>query len=218
MPHTTERLVDELHDLRGTLSPSELEELLPDMTGISVDDSLGDAAEKLVDHDRLVVLWHRVESLLDNMAAKWIHRQIQRVATDCLGDLDDLLGGAMLEAALNEEVAEPVDHERICLGNNGLDNFVLLLRCADLELLLEEDGSLLIVVADNLIDNVLPVAVDVSVQETAVVQWLSGRQVCLTLGGNSLGKFNTSKRQNQGQNWHSNGHSPRASRKTQIPT
>lgn len=193
VPHTTKRFVDELHDLRRTLTPSQLEQLLPNMTSISVDDSFGNAAEQLVDHDGLVVLRDGVKSLLDNVAAKWIHRQIQRVAADCFGNLDDLLRGAVLEAALNEEVAEPVNHERIGLGNNGLDNLVLLLGCADLELLLQEDRRLLIVVADNLVDNVLPVAVDVAVQKATVVQGLGGWQVRLTFCSNSLRGFDMSK-------------------------
>lgn len=218
MPHATERLVDKLHDLGGTLGPSQLEELLPDMTSISVDDCLGDATEKLVDHDGLVVLRNRVEGLLNHMASEGVHRQAQGIATYGFSDLDDLFRGTVLEAALDEEVAESVDHERIGLGNNGLDNLVLLLGCADLELLLQEDRCLLIVVADNLVDNVLPVAVDVTVQKAAVVQRLSSWQVRLALGGNRLDGVNTSKRQDQHHGKRIDGCSPRASRKTQPQT
>lgn len=73
MPHAMKSFVDELHDLGRTLSPPQLEQLLPDMTGITVDDGLGDATEKLVDHDGLVVLWNRVERLLNNMTSERIH-------------------------------------------------------------------------------------------------------------------------------------------------
>lgn len=218
VPHTAERLVDEFHDLGRTLGPSQLKELLPDMASISVDDRLGDATEELVDHDGLVVLWDRVESFLDNVASKGVHGQAQGIATDGFSDLDDLLRGTVLEAALDEEVAEPVDHERIGLGNNGLDNLVLLLGCADLELLLQEDRCLLIIVADDLVDNVLPVAIDVAVQQAAVVERLGSRQVCLALGGNRLDGSNTSQQQHQHHgNW-TDGDVPRVSRKIQPQT
>lgn len=85
----------------------------------------------------------------------------------------------MLEAALDQKITKAIDHEGVCLSNNGLDNFVLLLRSSDFELLLEEDRSLLVVVADNLVDDVLPVAIDVTIQETTIVQGLSSGQICL---------------------------------------
>lgn len=139
------------------------------MTGIAVDDRLRDAAKQFMNHDCLVVLGYRVECLLNNMAAKGIHRQVQSVSSNSFSNLDDLLGSAVLKASLNKEVSKAVDHERISLSNNGVDNLVLLLRGSHLELLLEEDGSLLVVVADDLVNDVLPVAVDVAVQETPVV-------------------------------------------------
>lgn len=73
MPHATKRFVDEFHDLGRSLGPPQLEQLLPDMAGISVDDCLRDAAEKFVHHYGLVMLWNRVECLLNNMATKGIH-------------------------------------------------------------------------------------------------------------------------------------------------
>jgi len=45
----------------------------------------------------------------------------------------------MLKAALDEEVAKAVDHQGISLSDDGLDDLILLLRSADLELLLQED-------------------------------------------------------------------------------
>lgn len=75
----------------------------------------------------------------------------------------------MLEAALDKEIAKAINHKRIGLGDDGFDNLILLLRSSHLEFLLKEDGRLLVIVADNLVDNVLPVAVDVAIEETAVV-------------------------------------------------
>ncbi len=95
----------------------------------------------------------------------------------------------MLEASLDKEIAESVDHERVGLGDDGLDDLVLLLRSADLELLLEEDRSLLVVVADNLVNDVLPVAVDVAVKQLAVVERLRRREVCRAICGNRLEVF-----------------------------
>lgn len=186
MPHTTKGFVDELHDLWRALSPPQLEQLLPNMTGITVDDRLGDATEKLVDHDGLVVLWDRVECLLDNVASKRIHRQIQSVATNRFGNFDDLLRGTVLEATLDKKVAKAVDHERIGLGNNSLHNLILLLGCAHFELLLKKNRCLLVIVAHNFVDDILPVAVDVAVEKTTVVQRLSGWKVGLTFGSNGL--------------------------------
>lgn len=54
MPHAGQRIVDELHDLRRRVVPTKLKQLLPDMAGIAVNDRLWNAAQKLMDHDRLV--------------------------------------------------------------------------------------------------------------------------------------------------------------------
>lgn len=48
-----------------------------------------------------------------------------------------------------------------------LDNVNLLLPGSDLELLLQEDGCLLIVAGKDLVDNVIPVATHVTVKETS---------------------------------------------------
>jgi hypothetical protein len=92
----------------------------------------------------------------------------------------------MLEAALDEEISKAIDHEWVCLSNDGFDNFVFLLRSSDFELLLEEDGSLLVVVADNLVDDVLPVAIDVAIQKTTIVEGFSGGQIRLPFGSDCL--------------------------------
>jgi hypothetical protein len=173
VPHTAESFIDILHDLGRGRRPSELEKFLPHMAGIAMDHSLGNPTQKLVHHDSLVVLRDRIKGFLDHVAAEWVHGEVQGVTTDGFGNLDDLLGSAMFKAALDEEVAKSVDHQGVCLGHNGLDNLVLLLRGAHLELLLKENRGLLVIVAHNLVDNVLPVAVDIAVEETPVVQGLS---------------------------------------------
>lgn len=189
MPHTTQGFVDELHDLGRSLTPPQLEQFLPDVAGISMNDRLGNTTKEFVDHDSLVILRNRIECLLDDVAAKWIHRQVESIATDGFSDLDDLLRGSMFEAPLDKKVAKTVDHEWIGLGNNSLNDIELLLWCSHLELLLKKDRCLLVIIADNLVNNVLPVAVDAAVEETAVVQGLSGRQIGLSLGSDGLDEF-----------------------------
>lgn len=135
-------------------------------------------------HGGLVFLRDAVESFLDNVAAESIHTEGERVATNRLSDGNDLVGCAMLKAALNKEIAETVDHQRVGLSNDSFDNLVLLVRCADFELLLEEDRSLLVVVADYLVYNILPIAAHVPIQQPTVVHGLDRRHVlrrsCLT--------------------------------------
>ena len=181
VPHAAESLIDVLHDLGWSVAPAELKELLPDVAGVAVNDGLGDATEKLVDHDGLVLLRNAVESLLDNVAAKGIHAQVEGVAADSTSDGDDLLRVAVLKAALDQEIAEAVDHERVSLLDDGLDDLILLLLSTNLELLLQEDGSLLVVALDDLVDDVLPVAAHVAVKETAVVHGLSVGEVAAGL-------------------------------------
>lgn len=133
-----------------------------------------------MDHDCLVVLRHGIKCLLDDVAAKRVHGEVQSVTADCLGYLDDLLRGSMLEAALDKKVAEPIDHQGIGLGDDGFHDVVLLLRRAYLQLLLQKDGGLLIIVANNLVHNVFPVASNIAVQEAAIIKGLRGREVGLT--------------------------------------
>ena len=186
MPHATQSFVDVLHDLRGRIGPAQLKELLPNMACIAMNHSLGDPPQELVDHDRLVLFWHGIECLLHDVAAERVHGEIESMASNRLRNLDDLLRRAMLETALNKEVPETVDHQRIGLRDDGFNNVILLLRGPNLELLLEEDGRLLIIVADDLVHDVLPIAVDIAVKEAAVVERLSRGQICLTLSGDRL--------------------------------
>jgi hypothetical protein len=142
-----------------------------------MDDGLRDTAEQLVDHGRLVLFGNTVEGFLDNMTSEGIHAKSECVTTNGLGDRDDLVGRAMFEATLNEEVTEAVDHQRIGLGDDCFDDLILLLRCSNLQLLLKKDGCLLVVVADDLVDNVLPVAAHVAVQQASVVHGFDRRNI-----------------------------------------
>ena len=92
----------------------------------------------------------------------------------------------MLEAALDEEVTEPIDHQGIGLVDDGLNDLELLLRSAKLQLLLKEDGGLLVIAAHDLVDDVAPVAAHVTIEQATIVQRLDGAHVVLALGGNRL--------------------------------
>ncbi len=185
MPHAAKSLVDLQHDLRGFTTPTKLEQLLPDVTSIAMNDRIWNAAKKFSDHVSFVILWDRVESLLNDVAAERVHAERQYIAVNGVGDRDNLLGSAMLEAALDKEVAEAVDHQGVCLVDNGLNDLKLLLRSTDLELLLKEDGGLLIVVADYLVHDVLPVAGHSLVKKTAVVHRLERGDIGLTVHSTS---------------------------------
>ena len=54
-------------------------------------------------------------------------------------------------------------------------NFLPFLRISNLELLLQENRCLLVVVADDLVNDVLPVAVDIAIKQAAVVERLGSR-------------------------------------------
>lgn len=179
MPHTSKGFVHFGHDLRRLVVPTQLEQLLPDMTGVPVNHGLWDSPQELMNHDSFVLLWNTIEGLLDDMASKWIHGQAQCITLDCISNGDHLVRRPMLETALNEKVAESIDHQRISLAYDRLDNVKLLFNCSDLEFLLEKDGSLLVIVTDNLVHNVLPVAGDILVQQTTVVQRLQWRHIRL---------------------------------------
>ena len=153
------------------------------MTCVPVNDSLWDPAQELMNHDCLVVFWDRIKSLLDDVAPKRVHGKTQSVSADSLRDFDDLLGGSVFKATLDQEVSKTIDHQRICLSHNRLHDFVLLFRGANLELLLQKDGGLLVIAADNLVNNILPVAVHITVQQTAVIEGLSWSEIGLTLRG-----------------------------------
>lgn len=177
MPHSSEGLVDVLHDLRWGVAPAQLEQLLPNMASVAVNDRLRDASKKLMYHDGFVLLWHRVERFLNDVAPKGIHAQSKSVTANSLSDQDHLFGRAMLKAALNEKVPEAVDHERVRLVNDSLNDLMLLFTSADFELLLQKDGGLLVIVADNFVDDILPVAAHGAVQEASVVERLCGIDV-----------------------------------------
>lgn len=90
-------------------------------------------------HDCLVLLGHTVESLLHNMTSESIHAEIESIAADSLGNLNDLLRSAVLKAALYQEIAKAIDHERVGLLDDSLYDLELGLGHANFELLLQED-------------------------------------------------------------------------------
>jgi hypothetical protein len=182
MPHTTQSFVDLDHDLRGLTIPAQLEELLPHMTSVSMNHSFWDSTKKFTDHLSLVVLWNRIECLLNNVTTESIHAERENIAVNGVGDRNDLIRCAVLEAALDQEVAEAVDHQRVSLIDDGLDDFVLLLCSANLELLLKKDRSLLIIAANDLIDDVFPITRNRLVQETTIVHGLERSDVSRTSG------------------------------------
>jgi hypothetical protein len=87
----------------------------------------------------------------------------------------------MFKTTLHQEVSKTVDHQWVRLGHDGLDDLVLLFGSTHLELLLQKDGRLLVVIADNLVHDILPVAIDIAVQKASIVEWLSRRQIGRTL-------------------------------------
>lgn len=129
-----------------------------------MNNGFGNASKKLTDHCSLEILWNAIEGLLDNMASKSVHAKIQRVTTNSAGNPIDLLRGTVLKTALYKEVSKSVDHQGISLCNDCINNSMLLLHCANLELLLKENGCLLVVVANNLVYYVLPITVDASLK------------------------------------------------------
>lgn len=147
-----------------------------------MNDSIRNASKQLSNHIGFVVLRHGVKGLLDDMTPERIHAQGNDIAMNGVRNGHDLVGSAMLEASLDEEIAETIDHKWICLVDDRLYNLVLLLCGTNLQLLLQEDRSLLVVVADDLIDDVLPVTGDSLVQETTIVHRLEGGDIGLAAG------------------------------------
>jgi hypothetical protein len=186
VPHAAKSLINILHDLGRGFGPAKLKKLLPDMTSIAVNNSLWNTTKEFMNHDCLVVFRNRIESLLNDVTTESIHGQVQSVTSNGLSNLDDLFWSSVLEAALNQEVAKAIDHQWISLCNDSLNYIVLLLSSANFELLLQEDGGLLIIIADDLINNILPVAIDSTIKKTTVVKRFSGWQIGLTLRGSSL--------------------------------
>lgn len=179
MPHASQSFVDLQHDLWWLATPAQFEQFLPDMTCVTMDDGVRDAAKQFAHHVSLVILRDGIKCLLDDVTTERIHAQRDNISVNGIGNCDDLIWGAMLEAALNKEVAETIDHEGVSLIDNGFDDLELLLCSADLELLLEEDAGLLIIVTDNLVNNILPVAGHGFVKKTTVVHWFEWRYIGL---------------------------------------
>lgn len=179
VPHPLQRLIHLGHDLGRLATPSKLEELLPNVAGIPMNNRLWDSAEKFMHHNSFVILRNTIKRLLNDVTTKRIHTQAEGVASDRIRDSDNLIRCSVLEASLNKEVSKAVDHQRVRLADNGLDDVKLLLRCADFELLLQENGCLLIIVAYNLVHNVFPVTRDILVEEASIIEWFKRRNVGL---------------------------------------
>lgn len=188
MPNPTQGFVDFRHDLWRVTTPTKLEQLLPDMTCVAMNHRLWNPAEKFVDHDNFVLLGNTVEGLLDNMAPEGVHAQIECVASGRIGNCNDLLGSTMLETTLDEKIAESVHHERVGLANNSLNDVVSLVGCPYLQLLLEKNGRLLVVIADDLVHYVFPVTRDILIKKTSIVERFMWRDVRLNGTPTSLKK------------------------------
>lgn len=179
VPHSLESFIDFSHDLGRFTTPAEFEELLPDVAGIAVDDGFGDATKQFVHHDGFVLLRNTVECLLNNVATEWVHAEAEGIATDRICDGNDLFRSAMFEAALDQEISKTVDHQRISLVDDSLNDLILLLSSANLQFLLKENGRLLVIVADNLVNDILPVTCNALIKQPTVVQRLESRNVSL---------------------------------------
>lgn len=90
------------------------------------------------------------------MTTKHIRRQSDDIPEKGLDNTPDLVLCAVLETALDEKVAKPVDHEGMALTDDGVDDLVFLDGCSELEFLLEEEGGLLVALTHNLFNDVLP--------------------------------------------------------------
>lgn len=97
---------------------------------------LRNATQQLVNHGSLVFFRNAVEGLLYDVTAESVHTEGKCVTADGLSNGNDLVRRAMLEAALDQEVTEAVDHQGIGLSDDSFDNVVLLIRSTDLEFLL----------------------------------------------------------------------------------
>ena len=182
VPHASKRLVDLDHNLRWLSRPSQLKQLLPDMTSIAVNDSVRNATEELANHVSLVVLRHRIEGFLNDVTPERIHAESNDVAMNGISNSDNLLRSTMLEAALDQEVAETIDHQGVGLVDDRLDNLELLFSGTDLELLLQEDRRLLVIVAHDFVNDVFPITRHGLVEESTVVEWFERRDIGLAVG------------------------------------
>lgn len=119
-----------------------------------------DPSKQFTDHSCLEFLWNTIECLLDNMTSECVHTQGHCVTPNGRRYAVNLILRSMLEAPLNKEISKSINHQLVCLCNNSLYNSVLLFDRANLELLLQEYGCLLIIIADNLINNIFPITIN----------------------------------------------------------
>lgn len=146
-----------------------------------MDNGFGNASKKFADHCSFEIFWNTIKGLLDNMTSKSIHAKTQCIPTNSTGNPINLFRGTVFKAALYKEISKPVDHQRISLRNDCINDGMLLFHCPNLEFLLEENGCLLVIVANNLVHNILPIAVDASLEQSPVIQGLHGGDICLLL-------------------------------------
>ena len=133
---------------------------------------LWDIAKEFVDHDNFVILRNTVQSFLNYMATELVHAQGHRITSNCVGNCNGMLLGPVLKATLDEEVSKSIDHQRVRLADDSIDDIKFVLRWTTFELVLQKDGRLLIVVANDLLHNVFPITGDILVQETSEVERL----------------------------------------------
>lgn len=177
MPHVLQVRVDEFHDLRTSTLPAKLEELLPDMASVTVDDGILDAHEKVVDHEALLLLRGVVKGLLNDVTAKSIHTELDGMTADALGNVEDVRRRTVLHTALDEEVAKAVEHQVLALTDDDLDDGLLLFSTTGLDLLLEEQRCLLVVATDDFVHDHFPIGGNVFVEEATVVERLSRKYI-----------------------------------------
>ena len=122
-----------------------------------------------MDHDSFVLFGNAVEGLLNHMTSEGVHAKAQRVTLDRIGYCNNLFRCTVLKAPLNEKVAKTVDHQGISLAHYGLDHIILLFCGTDFELLLKKYRCLLVIVTNDLVHYILPVARDIFVQKSPVV-------------------------------------------------
>lgn len=172
-PLTNKCSIDSAHDHWWGTLPSELEELLPDVASIAMNNGVPDTREKFTDHLVLEALWNTIKSLLDDMATESISAEANSVVLDVGSEAHDLIVIGALEDALDEEVAEAIAHQLETTTDDAVNDRVLESWFRVLDLLLEEDGGLLIVAGDDFVDNQIPVSGDTRFKKLTPVDLLS---------------------------------------------
>lgn len=172
-PLANKSSVDCSHDHRWWSLPAELEQLLPNVASISMNNGVADAGQQFTHHLMLESLGNAVEGLLNDVAAKCISAKTHSVSFNMSSQAHDLVVVGALEDALNKEVAKAITHELETTIDDGVDDGILERWLGVLDLLLEEYGRLLVVARDDLVDDHVPVRSDARLEELAPVDLLS---------------------------------------------